>query len=140
MHSRCRDVSDINYGGRGITICDEWSCIEKFVADMGQPDTNGTLERRDTNLGYFKDNCLWATQAEQVLNVRQRKDNSTGRTGVYLIEKSGNYRVIIQSKGSTYSGGTFELFEDAVAAREKLELKHHGKVRPDAYECKGEYH
>lgn len=58
------------YGGRGITVCDEWlNSYEKFIEDMGYRSTSShSLDRIDNNLGYFKENCRWATKKEQSNN------------------------------------------------------------------------
>lgn len=61
------------YGGRGITVCDRWMCFMNFLADMGQPDVGMTLDRRNTNLGYFPENCTWATRKSQTRNRRITK-------------------------------------------------------------------
>ncbi len=60
-----------NYGGRGITVCQKWrESYLAFVEDMGQRPTGKTLERRDNNLGYSKENCYWATKTQQSRNKR----------------------------------------------------------------------
>lgn len=75
MLHRCRNPHNKNfhhYGGRGITVCQEWvDSFETFFADMGpRPSPTHSLERKDNALGYTPDNCLWATRAEQQLNRR----------------------------------------------------------------------
>lgn len=58
------------YGGRGITICKEWQRFEGFYADMGDRPKSTSLDRKDSNLGYCKSNCRWATAKEQGNNRR----------------------------------------------------------------------
>nr|WP_145545155.1 hypothetical protein [Variovorax boronicumulans] len=71
MHGRCRDLSDPNYGGRGITVCERWSDFETFVADMGlRPSPAHSIDRADVNGPYSPANCQWATPAEQNMNKR----------------------------------------------------------------------
>jgi len=67
-----KNTSYKDYGGRGITVCDEWLKFEKFYNDMG--DSSGlTLDRKNNNKGYYKDNCRWATRKEQANNIRSNK-------------------------------------------------------------------
>lgn len=59
------------YGGRGITVSDQWKVFENFVSDMGsKPFPKATLERIDNSQGYGLWNCRWASQKEQARNTR----------------------------------------------------------------------
>lgn len=77
MWSRCSNPNDSgyqDYGGRGIKVCSEWEEFEAFAADMGEPPSRGhTLDRRDVNSSYKKDNCRWATAMEQANNKRTNR-------------------------------------------------------------------
>ena len=63
IRQRClspKNKSYPNYGGRGITICDEWRSYAAFIADMGaRPSRDHTIQRRDLNGNYNKSNCFW---------------------------------------------------------------------------------
>lgn len=73
MKARCLRVSHQafeSYAGRGITIDPRWLEFQNFYADMGNRPSGKSLERRENDKGYCKDNCYWATPKEQALNRR----------------------------------------------------------------------
>lgn len=77
MKERCfykKSIRYSNYGGRGITICDEW--LQDFMNFYNWSITNGyadnlTIDRIDTNKNYEPSNCRWITNKEQQRNTRQ---------------------------------------------------------------------
>lgn len=132
MKARCSNQDHPNfkdYGGRGITIQDSWYNFEGFYEDMkGTYEEGLELDRIDNDSGYSKDNCRWTTRSVNCFNTRKRKDNTSGRTGVYKL-KDGTYEVKITCKQDTIRLGGFETFEEACKAREDLELKYFGKAK-----------
>ena len=63
------------YGGRGITVCDEWKNDAKKFADWSVTHgyaSNLTLDRIDVNGNYEPDNCRWIPQSEQYTNMRKK--------------------------------------------------------------------
>jgi hypothetical protein len=122
------------YGGRGISYCNSWQSFEKFYEDMGEAPEGLSLDRIDCNGKYCKENCRWANSQEQRINQRQLPRNTSGRTGVSFNMSKGKWCAAICLKGVTYYGGCYENFDDAVSARERLEVEYHGQVRPSSYE------
>lgn len=66
-----------NYGGRGISVCDEWHEYEEFKlwADSSGYDKDSigrscTLDRIDVNGNYEPNNCRWVSLKEQHCNRR----------------------------------------------------------------------
>lgn len=71
MKHRCDNPDDKcfqHYGGRGIGYCEAWNEFEAFYRDMGPRPTGTSLDRKDNDLGYSKENCRWATSREQSIN------------------------------------------------------------------------
>jgi hypothetical protein len=75
MRARCENPHNQhydNYGGRGITVCEEWHDFVNFMqwAERTGYRENLTIDRIDVNEGYNPVNCRWVTMHEQNRNKR----------------------------------------------------------------------
>jgi hypothetical protein len=63
-----------HYGARGIEVCKRWHQYDVFAADMTpRPSPQHSIDRIDNDGDYSPGNCRWATQQEQVLNLRSNR-------------------------------------------------------------------
>lgn len=76
MKGRCNRPTADNYkyyGGRGISVCDEWQ--HDFASFRDWAQTHGyqgglSIDRIDVNGNYCPENCRWITMADQQRNKR----------------------------------------------------------------------
>ena len=79
VKSRCLNKNNHAYeyyGGRGITVCSDWHEFVGFrdwALKNGYKDTL-TIDRIDSDKGYYPANCRWATRKEQSNNLRRNKN------------------------------------------------------------------
>ena len=83
MLQRCYNSntdSYLNYGGRGIIVCDRWrygennkSGFECFLEDMGEAPKGMSIEREEVEDNYCPQNCMWATSKTQGNNKRNNR-------------------------------------------------------------------
>jgi hypothetical protein len=90
MIQRCKNAKEKcykHYGGRGITVCDDWLLFENFYRDMGnRPSLIHTLERINVNGNYEPSNCKWATREEQLNNKRTSRKYRFGDQNLTVKE------------------------------------------------------
>jgi hypothetical protein len=111
MKQRCYNENHSSYkryGGRGITVCDEWK--NDFVEFRNWAINNGykdglTLDRINNNGDYEPSNCRWATLLEQANNKSNNRyityDGETKTYSEWCRIKNYN-RHLIQERINMY--------------------------------------
>lgn len=124
MLHRCNNVNNKrykDYGGRGITVYEEWLDVAAFItwAEATHPNIEGyTLDRIDNDKGYSPDNCTWSDKTAQVLNRRIMKNNKSGYVGVIWHIRDKRWAVNIRISNKLINIGSFKTLEEAVQARD----------------------
>lgn len=126
MKQRCLNKNNSGwhrYGGRGISVCRSWLKFENFYRDMGTRPVGTSLHRIDNDKGYFKNNCKWATIAEQSIGKSKGPLRSTKKyRGVNRLP-SGNFAVRIMNTHV----GTFSSDKEAAIVFNAIAKKLYGK-------------
>ena len=93
MRARCNNKNRPNYhryGGRGISVCAEWSDFNVFrdwcVANGIQKDLS--LDRVDNDGNYEPGNCRWATRIEQSNNTKYSARYRARHASLDVVEKA----------------------------------------------------
>lgn len=113
-----------NYGGRGITVCDEWLNDAKAFIDYvsSLPNAIGqglTIDRIRNNEGYKPGNLRWATYHIQSVNQNIRSDNKSGYIGVSFCKERKKYTSTIGVNRKKINLGRHNTDVEALHARNK---------------------
>lgn len=93
------------------------------VTDLSLCVDHSNWDKRDNR----KSNLRIATKTENNINIKRKKNNSSGYTGVTVNNRTGKYISRISKDKKRIYIGTFNSFEEAVDARHKAELELHGE-------------
>lgn len=107
MLNRCENPDNRNYhhyGGRGITVCDEWHEFSNFIKwsdSVGGKPNGYSLDRIDNNGNYCPENCRWANTKTQSNNKRDNvvlTFNGQSKTLSEWSEITGIKRGVLQHR------------------------------------------
>jgi hypothetical protein len=106
MMKRCLDPRTPNfdwYGGRGISVCEDWRSILAFFADMGPRPPGCTLDRIDVNGNYERGNVRWVDAKTQSQNRRPRQQRANGKRRRSALAALHAYAGSLAAAGSSRS-------------------------------------
>lgn len=134
MKRRClnpKNPSYVNYGGRGVKVCEEWKKYNPFrdwsLANGYANDL--TLDRIDVNGNYEPSNCRWATKSQQVIN--RRPFGAIPYDGI-TPDKTG-YRAQLMISGKKVYVGHSTTIKGAVEIRNAYIIEHKLPHKINAY-------
>lgn len=82
-----------HYGGRGITVCQQWMTFEGFLKDMQSTYKQGlSIDRINNDGNYEPNNCRWSDNKTQCRNRRTSRmitHNGVTKTIAEWAELSG---------------------------------------------------
>ena len=102
-----------DYGGRGITICEEWKndfmSFYSWAMENGYEENKGlSIDRIDNDGNYEPNNCRWTTRIIQSRNRRIHKSNKSGYRGVCYNKGNNKYVAQITINNKSIHLGYFQ--------------------------------
>ena len=121
MKNRCynqKQQSYENYGGRGITICEEW--LKSFTAFEERSLSHGyaddlSIDRIDNNGDYSPKNCRWVTRTEQNENTRRNHLVTIG-------DRTQPLSAWVRERGLNYHTVSFRIHQKHMTPEQALEV------------------
>lgn len=138
IKKRCLNPNSINYsnyGGRGITICDEW--INDYTSFSTWAKDNGysedlEIDRIDVNGNYEPSNCRWVTRKVNSNNKRKNRkitiNGATKTLSEWVDCYSLDYKVV-QSRLNRYKWSIEEALELKPRERDLQKYTYNGVTK-----------
>jgi hypothetical protein len=84
------------YGGRGITVCDEWinsfETFKEWALNNGYEDTL-SIDRKLVNENYSPSNCRWVSHKVQMNNFRRNRKILIDDQSMNVCEAAIKYNI-----------------------------------------------
>lgn len=136
MKQRCynpKDTSYKNYGGRGITVCEEWKNSSKAFIEWAYKNGYNekhekyeyTIDRIDVNGNYEPANCRFVTSLEQCRNKRNNVRKEYNGKSQTLAEWDYEYKVSM----GTFSRKLKDGMKMEEIIKEIIEKQKNGKLK-----------
>jgi len=113
MLRRCNDQRRpeyLNYGARGIKVCERWLKFENFLEDMGEcANKELSIDRIDNNGNYEPGNCRWATIFEQANNRSNNHILNIEDEKFTIAEASEKFRINYSTLRARLARGSSDL-------------------------------
>lgn len=120
-----------DHGYAKSTISGKGYNLSNFVmGDFSQKYMFDHINR--IRLNNLSENLRIATRGENAINKNICSNNKTGKTGVYWRKDRNKYYATISIDGNKKHLGCFTNIEDAISARQQVEVKYHKGFSPNA--------
>ena len=105
MKRRCSELKDPaynNYGGRGISVCDEWKnsfiAFKDWAIQNGYKDKSGlSIDRINNDGNYEPSNCQWVSKRIQDNNKRTNNYHTINGQTKTLTQWADEYQISVST-------------------------------------------
>ena len=108
-----------DYGGRGITVCQEWLDDFKYFYDWALSNDwkkGLQIDRIDNDGNYEPTNCRFVTSRDNNLNQRIPSNNTSGYRCVYYRKDNNRWCTSVSINNKNYHIGSYTTAEEAAIA------------------------